>query len=375
MQITILRSCLDAAVRRVSAAIVEKTSLPIFTCLQVEARGDTLILTGGDSDLTLRETLHDITCSEDGSFCVHAQSLREQLTWLSEQLLTIEVNLPSSTMTVFHSCGEFTLPVQSSDAYPVPPEEEIVASAIFGSDALLAAIERSQFATATNEIRMALTGVCFSLGADKADIVGTNGMVLLRNTQSISYPDADSCTTTEHIVPRRAARIISDMATATEDDITLRFGPRRGVIDQGDTHFTFVLIDANYPNYNAVIPGTNSCTICAKRSAIIESLRRALPSLDRSLSKVVLATGDGRVDISGLDESSGKRCRDMFPATCKGTGITIGVSAPILIQVLQALDGDDVQIEATDAARPMIITCPDDTGVDTLAVVMPVRTE
>lgn len=372
MKINITKLELESAVRRVSAAIIEKTALPIYTNIKVATPDDGhLVLTGGDSDLTM-SVIIAAQVEGLGEFCVHAQSLREQLQPISEQLLTIDVAEESGTMTIIHANGTCVLPVLSADTYPAPPHEDITSSATFGGAQLAESIKRASWATEVVEIRLQLTGVCIHLGAERADIVGTNGKVLMRNTVSITH---DGCTDSEHILPRRAARIVSDMAAAS-DEITLQFGPKRGVIEQGDARLSYVLIDGNYPNYNAVIPTEHITDVTASPADIIASLRRCMPSLDRSLMRVVLRTEEEHISLRGFDEATGKECRDHFPAECHGEPVTIGVSAATLIQVMQNIAGDSVALENNGDVRPLVIRpTADPTGVETVGIVMPMRIE
>src|SRR5262249_6246752 len=130
------------------------------------------------------------------------------------------------------------------------------------------------------------------------------------------------------------------------------------------------LIDGQFPEYQRVIPKEGEKQIAVPRGRFLEGLKRiSLLSADKSNAvKITLAEGVLRITAQNPDLGEAK---DELPVPYTGGEFTIGFNARYLVDVLSALESDEVRFELGDEHSPGVLHTPDDRSY--LAVVMPMR--
>ena len=130
------------------------------------------------------------------------------------------------------------------------------------------------------------------------------------------------------------------------------------------------LIDSGYPPYHQVIPTSHSTEIVMDRAALLASLRRA-QLLASDVRGVRLSAGAEGLRLSCAHPDMGEITEDL-DGTREGKDVVIGVNAKYVVDVLSALDVDQVRIEMAGELEPVVIRPLSGDGY--LAVVMPMRT-
>ena len=158
--------------------------------------------------------------------------------------------------------------------FPNIPEPDTVDSIKLPSNALNQAINKTIFATSNDELRPAMTGVYFQVEFNKLMLVATDAHKLVKYT----YTNLTSEVSTAFIVPKKALNLLKG-SLPTGDEVTMSFNKANAFFNFGDTQLVCRLIDARYPDYNAVIPVDNPNILTISRTDFQNSLKDFLLSL------------------------------------------------------------------------------------------------
>lgn len=359
MKLIISKTALEMAVKNICRVINSKNALPILgdVLCMVDEQQQTITMTGSDTEAWLTYQLQLQGCEGGGRFCIGADLLRDALSELPEQPVTILATTESDMkFRLQHESGETILPLHNTDEYPVPRH-------LFGpvtewtleSGMLKRVLKRSQFALGNDEERSVVNGIYFDQAdRDTLNIVASDGHVLIRNAESVANePGA-------FIMTKKAATLLPTLLDG-DDEVTVSFDGWAVEFAQGVMSFVFLMIKDKYPNYMSVIRQDAPYSLKADRQALLKAVRNVAhftPNSSR-LVKLEISTGQ-RMTVYGADFDFSTEANDRIGIDYSGAkDMTLGVKADSIIDELSRIIEPTVTIHFTDPSRAVTIT-PDD---------------
>ncbi len=352
MRFTLSSSALSSRLSVLSRVINSKNSLPILDCFLFEVYNQTLTITASDSENVMRTTIVLDDQDGEGRFAVKNSTILDAVKELPEQPLTIDMDTNTLTIKVIYQNGIYNFTAQDANEYPtLQGMPEGVTVLTLPSAMLNDCINRSIFATATEELRPVMNGIYFDLTADALAIVASDGHKLVRNR----IYSIKSETPSAFILPKKPATLLKNVLGKDESDVTVRFDERNAEIKFGDTLLLCRLIEGRYPNYNSVIPTDNPNELTIDRKSLIGALRRVMPFASESSQLVRLHMETGRLVISSEDIDFSTSAKEEIACDYQGNTMNIGFKGPSLAEILNNLQGEEVTLMLADPSRPCLI--------------------
>ena len=138
----------------------------------------------------------------------------------------------------------------------------------------------------------------------------------------------------------------------------------------GGTTFSVKLVDAQFPPYSQVIPQNSDKKVTVPRAPFADALRAMSIAASERTGGVKLGIGSGTMRITSESPESGDGF-DEVPVEYDGAPITIGFNAKYFLDVLGALEEDDVSLSLSGELDPAVLRPSGERNF--LAVVMPMR--
>jgi DNA polymerase-3 subunit beta len=133
------------------------------------------------------------------------------------------------------------------------------------------------------------------------------------------------------------------------------------------------LIDASYPDYNAVIPKENPNSMFVSRNEFLQSLKRIAIYANKTTNQVVLSIDDGSLTVSAQDLDFSNEATEQLTCKYTGTAMSIGFNGKFLIDMLGVIDTDEVKMEMSSPTRAgIVLPAEKKEKEDLLMLVMPV---
>lgn len=358
----ILVEALSAASRVVATRLIGASSGVLLSLV-----GNHLTVTGTDLDITVR-TKVDVIGLEDGSCVVPARLIVDAVRSLEAGAVTIA----SSEETVEVSLGraKFSLRTFSVMDYPNLPPVSGALSSIAALD-LIQGLNQVVRAAANDDARPLLTGVLFTTEEGTLRLIATDSYRLaVRDVPGVSGIGGNH----DLLVPARALqelqRAAATLAADAEIGVTLTDAEICFIV--GTTTIASRLIDGNYPSVLQLIPASYPNQMRIAKDTLLTSLKRAKLLAKDSTSSVRLTMKDKTVEIRTQSHDAGD-VEDNVDADYNGEEMTIAFNPSFLIDGIEAVPGDEVVLEMSDAVRPAMVHGVDDTRFRYL--LMPVRVQ
>ncbi|PSR14849.1 MAG: DNA polymerase III subunit beta [Bacteroidetes bacterium] len=348
-------------------AISSNPVLPILEDFLFHIENNQLQITATDLETSITTKI-EVMADKDGKIAVPAKILLETLKALPQQPITFSVNDDNFGIEITSAYGKYKLAGENGDDYPNVPEADTVDTVMLPARTLLHGINNTLFATSSDELRPAMTGVYFQIDFNKVVLVATDAHKLVK----YAFSEVVSEVSTTFIVPKKALNLLKS-ALPDGVEVKLSFNKANAFFSFGDTELVCRLIDARYPDYNAVIPVDNPNVLSVSRTDFQNSLKRIAIYANKTTNQVILSISDGSLNVSAQDLDFSNEATEQLSCSYNGDPLTIGFNARFLVEMLGILESDEVKLEMSSATRAGILLPSEETvGEEILMLVMPV---
>ncbi|MBN8684936.1 MAG: DNA polymerase III subunit beta [Chitinophagales bacterium] len=368
MKFSVSSSELLKQVQLASGAIGSNPVLPILEDFLFVIENKKLTITATDLETSISTTI-EVLADDDFSVAVPAKILLDTLKALPQQPVTFSVNEENYGIEITSSYGKYKLAGENGADFPNIPTPDSVDTVKLNSQYLSEAITKTVFATSSDELRPAMTGVYFQVDFNKLICVATDAHKLVKYTTHHLAGEV----ATSFIVPKKALNLLKN-ALPANDAVTIAFNKANAFFNFGGMRLVCRLIDARYPDYNAVIPVENPNKMQVNRSDFQNSLKRIAIYANKTTNQVVLDISDKSLTVSAQDLDFSNEATEQLACNYEGSPMRIAFNARFIVEMLGVLDTDEVRVELSSPSRAGILTPVEEENKDRdiLMLVMPV---
>ena len=370
MRLSVLQENLAKGLSIVGRAVSARSTLPVLS---------NILLSTDESRLKLAATNLEVGVScwlgaqveDDGAITLPARLLTD---WVNSMPLEkIDMEMVVRTMSINLKCARFESNIKGIDAseFPLIPTADGENPLGLPAATLRKIIDQVAFAAADakDTSRPSLTGVLTRFEGERLSLAATDGYRLSVRRTVLPTPAAADLSI---IVPARSLQEVSRIGGEADADkpveiavaegrnqilfrMTGKGEGERGALHQVD--LVSQLIDAKFPDFNAIIPKSYSTRTVLYTAALLRALRVASLFARDASDRVMVAitpgseTVPGQVTLKATSAEAGDNVSEV-DALVEGNPLEIAFNARYLIDVLSVIDTSQVVFETTRPDRP-----------------------
>ena len=359
-------SSLLKQLQHISGVINTNTVLPILEDFLFEIEKNKLTVVATDLETVMRVQM-DIEAKESGRVCIPAKILLDSLKNIAEQPLTFNID-KNFGIEITSDNGKYKVMGENPDNFPKEPAPDDTTSFTMTAAGLVKAINETIFATSTDDLRPAMTGVFFELDKKYLQCVATDAHRLVRyKRKDVRCAHADS-----FIVPRKPLNLVKNALPSNEEEVTLSYNSNHLFISHGSTQMSCRLIDARFPDYKVVIPTDNPYKLTLNRADFQSALRRVSIFSNKSTNQVALSISGSELQLAAQDVDFSNEGNERMNCQYNGEDLVIAFNARFLIEMLSATESNEVNIELSTPTKAGLIKPVDqEEDEELLMLVMP----
>jgi DNA polymerase-3 subunit beta len=370
MKVQVLQENLQRGLAIVGRAVATRSTLPITANVLLATEKGRLMLAATDLDIGIRAWI-GAKIDEEGATTVPSRLLSDFVTSLPPA--TVNLEIPERSRQVKLECARNESTVNAMDAEDFPRIQTITEGVRVELDpkVLRKAIERVEFAAASDDSRPVLTGISVKSDGTRLTFASADGFRLAVSDATLPVAPEEPI---DVIVPARALREVARLIGDGSEPVEMRINPQRTQVQFALTDVELVaqLIQGTFPNYNQLIPSefNTRCVVDVeefKREARIA----AIFARDGSgIIRLQLTPGNGmpgRLAVSARADEIGDNNGEI-DASVEGDASKIAFNSRYLNDVLNVLNGK-VALEMTSPSSQGVFRPVDER--DYVHVVMP----
>lgn len=368
MKFIVSSSALLKQLSAISGVIASNPIVPILENFLFQLSTNQLTITASDLQTTMIADM-EVESSDTGNIAIPAKILSDTLRGLPEQPITFEIDNNTYGIEILSDNGRYKLSGENAADFPRVPSVSKSYSIDFPSDVLERAIGNTIFATSTDELRPAMTGVYFELNGESVTFVATDGHRLIRYRRS----DLGAGDENTMIIPRKALNLLKASLPTEKTVVKAEFNQSNAFFTFDNIRMICRLIDERFPDYVNAIPKDNPNHLSINRLELLASLRRIAIYANRATNQVRLHITPKEVRISAEDLDFSNEAAEKLACDYTGEEMEIGFNARFLIEMLNNLIAKDIVIELSAPNRAgLILPKEKEANEDMLMLVMPV---
>jgi DNA polymerase-3 subunit beta len=380
MELTVPKKELLRLVTRMQGVAERKSTMPVLSNVLLAVDGPSALRVAA-TDLYLAlvgRVSGDV--SKGGSVAVSAKDLLERVRMMPDgPIHLVSQDNATTTIKAAGSARRYTLRGMPGDDFPpLPTPAEGSPSLALDVEVLQELVAKTHFSISADETRAHLNSGLFEWDGDVVRMVTTDGHRLSKMEVKVSGRQASATM----LIPLKAIhelrRLCDEIVAEHKDAGKEGSKPQLQITQSGSSAFftgggmafAVRLVDAQFPPYAQVIPQQSEKVVRIPRAPFADALRAVSVAASERTGGVKLAFGKGTMRISTESPESGEGF-DEVPIEYAGPNMTIGFNAKYFLDVLGALDDDEVQLGLGGELDPAVIKPV--SARQFLAVVMPMR--
>ncbi|HOZ83979.1 MAG TPA: DNA polymerase III subunit beta [Niabella sp.] len=352
--------------QNLSGVINANTVLPILEDFLFDIQANKLTIVATDLETVMRTEMI-IEARESGRVCIPGKILIESLKNIPDQPLTFSID-SNYSVEITSDNGKYKVMGENPENFPKEPEADDTTSFTLTSSALVTAINKTLFATSSDDLRPAMTGVFFEMTDEGLQFVATDAHRLVRYKRK----DAVTSGIDSFIVPRKPLNLLKSALPDNNDEIILNYNSNHFFVTHGTSRLSCRLIDARFPDYRVVIPTENPYRLTVNRLDFLGALRRVSVFSNKSTYQVALNITGSELQLSAQDVDFSFEGNERMKCQYNGEDLAIAFNAKFLIEMLNATNSEEVDLELSTPSKAGLIKPVDqDESEDQLMLVMP----
>jgi len=366
MKFIVSSSSLLKHLQQISGVINANTVLPILEDFLFEIEDKKLNVVATDLETVMRVQM-EVESKANGRVCIPAKILMDSLKNIADQPLTFTID-KNFAVEITSDNGKYKVMGENPDNFPKEPTADDTTSFTMPASALVTAINKTLFATSTDDLRPAMTGVFFELDKKGLQAVATDAHRLVRYKRTdVKCPKTDS-----FIAPRKPLSLLKAAIPFTDEEITVSYNSNHLFVKHGTTQMSCRLIDARFPDYKVVIPTDNPYKLTVNKNDFQSALRRVSVFSNKSTNQVALSISGSELQLAAQDVDFSFEGNERMKCQYNGEDLMIAFNARFLIEMLSAAESDEINMELSTPTKAGIIK-PTDLGEneELLMLVMP----
>ena len=365
LSIVVPKKDLNRLLERAHPVADRKSSVPALANVLLSASGDTLTVSATDLYLGVSGTC---ACTGGaGVIALPAKDLFERVKAMPEGPIQIDVTDGAQAMIkTVGGARRYMLHGLPGADFPRLPEPEGDAIEM-PADLFALLMHRTHFSISTDETRAHVNSALFEISDGKIRMVSTDGHRLSKMEARFDGR------TTHMLIPLKAiGELRRLMDGAKGEKILLRQSASSAFFTVGGFTFSTKTIDSPFPPYESVVPQSQTHNVTMPRLAFVDALKAVQVASSERTGGIKVALSSGVVRVTAESPETGS-ASDEVPVDFSGADAQIGINSKYLLDVLGALDSDEVVFGMSGELDPTTLRPAGENAAEFVGVVMCMR--
>lgn len=376
MKVSLLLENLQKKILFVNHAISTRTQLPVLLNFLITAIKGKLSISATDLEIGI---IADIPAKieKEGVITVPAKTFTELTGTIPFDKITLETNEEGLKLTGDKITTVFqTVPAED---FPKLYEEKGKQILTLKKETVFNDFSKVVFAASPDSERAALSGVLIREQKDGFLLVATDGYRLslkkqaLKNTKKNPPPGEEE--PISMLVPARVVRELIQMEKDVDGGEVKVYASKEKnqiVFSASDTILIGRLIEAEFPNYEKIIPGDSSTKTVFQRDDLQRAIKAGYVFARQTAGIIKFSIKKDKIIVSANAPSVGKNTIEVDAKTL-GEENDIAFNARYLLDFLSNTTSEEISFEMTGPLNPGVFREEDDSSF--LHLIMPIRVQ
>jgi len=349
MNIECIKEKLSYAISKAERVTGKNITLPILSCVLLEAHDSLLTIKATNLDLGIEITL-PVKVIKPGKTAVSGSVLYNFISNITnDKNITLELvndNLKISTKHTNSIIKAFPV-----DDFPNIPKVSKEKTFNFNVPGLIKGFKSVMYSSSVSTIRPVLSSIFLSSEEDGVVFVATDSFRLSEKRIGVKKHKEFS----QILIPFKNAGEIIRTLEDIKDDVVVCLNENQISFSYNDIYITSRVIDGVFPDYKQIIPKETKTEAIVLKQDLISGLRISNIFSDKFSQVTFNVKPKEKVfEITTKNMDIGENINNI-DAVITGEELTISFNYKYIIDCFQSIDSDSVSLSFSDTNKPMVV--------------------
>ena len=345
----------------------------ILQNIKIEAKNGVVYLTGTDSDTYIKNN-SKATVENDGATTVSAQLIYDIVKKMEDGAeITCEYIKDENNFYVKSGKSKFKLMCLDVEGYPNFEEQEMPIDFKITAQHFINIIDKTKLSISDDPSRYYLNGLFIQTvnedGGLKLCGVSTDGhrLSIIKLNDYLGKEPVNGV-----IIPKKALPEIKKVLCGVpEEDVTVYLSKTKIKVETTNTIIISKLIDAEFPDYNRVVPRENNKILRADKKLLTSIIDRVSTVASDGHRGIKFILTENNLVLESNSAENGSASEDITVDFAYTEGIEIGFNSRFILDIFSQIDSDNVNIYFKDNSSAILVKGEEESG--NIFVLMPIR--
>lgn len=351
MKFTCSQQTLTKALNTVSKAVSSRTTLPVLKGIMIQAEEDgSILLTASDLEISIQKKIK-ASVSEAGSAVVMSKLFGDIVRKLPNEDIIISSE-DDGNISIKTDSSEFQVVSFSTDEFPKIGDKEGMEEKIsFSCEIFKDMVRKTSFAASIDESKGILTGILTEINKEDVTMVSLDGFRLALCREKMTSSEERKFIVSAKIM-NEISKIISDEDESEFIEISL--GEKKAAVNIGSTEVIIRIMEGEFIKYGDIIPSESTTSVKVGKEILLDSIERAsLLAREGKNNLIKIIIKNDLITITSRSEEG--NVREEIVMEKKGNDLEIGFNSKFVIDVLKAIDDEEISMNFTTGTSPCVV--------------------
>lgn len=333
-------TALAKVLKRAAPVIKKNTVLPILSSVKLEFERNKVTIKATDLETSIISTI-ECESKEPFDVVIEYSSLNDICSKVTEPIM---IDASGERILITSGKSKFNFSKVSGEHYPAIEEDDFLFSIDVDSD-FFWSLYCANSCKSPEETRQGLNAPCVHVKKDSVVLVGTDALVLYKNTLKIKTGKE-----AQMMVPEQFVQLTKGFA-----DGKVSISEKFIKVESADSVIISRLIDGKFCLYESILPKEINYNFKINRNELIKSLQLTgvVANVSTHLSSINFNGGDIKIFTKDID--FGHDAEDEVKATHEVEFEKIGVNGSQMLKLLNLFDSEEVEMAFTAPTKTIFI--------------------
>ncbi|KND47980.1 MAG: DNA polymerase III, beta subunit [Parcubacteria bacterium C7867-006] len=349
MNIECIKDKLSYAVAKAERITSKNITLPVLSCILLEAENSTLTIKSTNLDLGLEISI-PVKVNTPGKVAVSGSVLYNFISNLTNDK-NVNLELIGGNLKVSTKHSESIIKAFPVDDFPNIPKVVTDKPFTFNVPNLIKGFKSVMYSSSVSTIRPVLSSILLASEEDSVVFVATDSFRLAEKRIGVKKHKEFN----QILIPFKNVGEIIRTLEDIKDDVNVYLNENQIAFSFGDIYITSRVIDGTFPDYKQIIPKDIKTEVTVLKQDLLSSLRISNIFSDKfSQVTFFISSRDKIFRITTKNMEIGENVNNL-DAVIKGDEVTISFNYKYIIDCFQSIEGDSITLSLSDVNRAMIV--------------------
>jgi DNA polymerase III subunit beta len=367
MKFQVEKASLTQILQRVQSVTERKSTMPVLgNCLITASADQSVEFSATDLELSLW-TKMGAQVEAEGKTTVSARKFLEIIREIPQNTISVEA-LPNSKLLVRAGRSRFELSTIAAEDFPYINLYQDLPLIKCDSVQLRHALQKTLYAIPAEEDTFTAPGLLWHpVGEETFRFVSTDGHRLAYYETPASVFPGLNVRSAGVVIPRKAVQEIARLLER-ETEAEIGANDKSLVLRTPDTYLSSLLLDAEFPEYEAIIPSERPFGFTIETDVFHPALKRMAVVTDMTYRHVRFNITKDSLELETDNPELGN-ANDVLDIDYGGEDFSVAFNVKYILDCIQVMESPTIRFEWVDQFHGGIFLAPEDPGY--LSLIMP----